>query len=92
LPDARKERIYKVLSDLFEEVSKDRSRLEVISTLLRNMAGLSKEGADGAKPWADMVAKILLAFNGKLYEAKEDETKQLPRSEERKRLPPPDQD
>lgn len=86
LPDARKERIYEVLSQLGLEVSRDRTRFERIATFTRDLAGLSKETAnEGAMPWA----KVFLAFWGVLDDAKQDEQQRLPAPETRKTLPPP---
>lgn len=86
LPDARKERIYEVLAALALEVSRDRTRFERIATFTRNLAGLSKETANGgAMPWA----KVFLAFWGVLDDAQQHEQQRLPAPETRKTLPPP---
>jgi hypothetical protein len=86
LPDDRKERIYEVLTSLALEVSRDRTRFERVTECVMKLSGLSKHAAEeGVAPWA----KLLLPFFGVLDEAKQDERQRLPKPEERKTLPPP---
>jgi hypothetical protein len=90
LPDERKEKLYRVLSELALEINRDRTRFQRISELVMNYSGVSKYAADeAAMPWVNAAAKLILSLYGKIYDAKQDELQRLPQPEARKKLPPP---
>lgn len=84
-PDAKKDKIFDILSSLAQEVSKARTRFERFADLARSLAGLSGEiEREGARPWWPWFEKIM----GLLDDAKEAEPK-LPKPPEIKRIEPP---
>ncbi len=81
----KKEKLYTIISNLAEEVSKARTGLERFGDLARGLSGISKEVAqEGAEPWW----KWFKAAMGIVDEAKETEP-QLPKPPEVKRIEPP---
>lgn len=84
-PDEKKEKLYKILGKLAEEVSKTRTRFEQFADLARSLAGLSADiEREGARPWWPWFEKIM----GLLDDAKEAEPK-LPKPPEIKKIEPP---
>ena len=84
-PDAKKEKLYDILTKLAQEVSKARTRYERFADLARSLAGLSADvEREGARPWWPWFEKIM----GLLDDAKEAEPK-LPKPPEIKKIEPP---
>jgi len=81
----KKDKIYKIIRDLAEEISKDRTSMERFGDLARGLAGVSKDVAEtGAEPWW----KWFKAAMGVVDDAKKSEL-QLPKPPEPKRIEPP---
>jgi len=81
----KKEKLFSIISNLSEEVSKQRTGMERFGDLARGLSGLSREVAEtGAEPWW----KWFKAMMGIVDEVKEMEP-QLPKPTVTKRLEPP---
>jgi len=81
----KKDAIYKILANLNDEISKDRTKYERLADLARSLAGLSKEvEREGAQPWW----KWFKLMAGVVDDAKENEPK-LPPVQETKRIEAP---
>jgi hypothetical protein len=81
----KKEKLYSIIANLMQEVSKARTGLERFGDLARGLSGISKEVAqEGAEPWW----KWFKAAMRTVDEAKEAEP-QLPKPPEVMRIEPP---
>jgi hypothetical protein len=84
-PEAKKDRLFDILKNLANEVSKNRTRYERFADLARSLAGLSGDvEREGARPWWPWFEKIM----GLIDDAKEAEP-QLPKPPEIKKIEPP---
>lgn len=82
---AKKDKIFTIITSLSLEISKDRTRLERFGDLARELAGISRDVEDiGAEPWW----KWFKAVMGVVDDAKDSEL-QLPKPLEIKCIEPP---
>jgi len=85
VPDRKREALLSRLEALEREIDRDRTRFDIVASLLIDSAGALGEAATKLEPLTKAIAKIF-------WGAKEDERARLPAPEERKRIEAPTRD